>query len=272
MASISKNNRMLYYINYRMRVGIDDGRILVGTLIAFDKHMNLVLSDCEEFRKLRKKTKKTKKNEEAMDDGEEKKKEEVDTAQQSSPQQDEEKRRVLGLVVLRGECVTSLSIVSAPPKVDKRKSASAIEASKAAAASTSVMPLGDMVGFAPTGFMVPGSSMGPAQVPIGLSGVPVHGIGAGSSLPVPQVSAMPQMYAQQPQPPMMAYGRGMPISMPPPGMPQLGGSGVPPPPPGFPMGPPPGFGRGMPIPPGGRGMSQPPYSRGGRGGRGGGFS
>lgn len=33
---------MLQYVNYRMRITILDGRVLVGTLMAFDRHLNLV--------------------------------------------------------------------------------------------------------------------------------------------------------------------------------------------------------------------------------------
>lgn len=57
---------------------IEDGRQLVGKFMAFDRHMNLVLGDCEEFRKLP--PAKGKKNTEERDD-----------------------RRTLGLVLLRGE-------------------------------------------------------------------------------------------------------------------------------------------------------------------------
>ena len=36
-----------------VRITITDLRIFVGTFMAFDRHMNLVIADCEEFRRVK---------------------------------------------------------------------------------------------------------------------------------------------------------------------------------------------------------------------------
>lgn len=93
-----RSGKMVNYINYRMRVTLSDTRMLVGKFLAFDKHMNIVLADTEEFRRISGKGK-------GVDDREEK--------------------RALDLVLIRGENVVSLSIEGPPPLEEGRTIASA---------------------------------------------------------------------------------------------------------------------------------------------------
>jgi small nuclear ribonucleoprotein B and B' len=46
----SRNNKMFAYVNTTLHVTLNDARSMVGTLIAYDRHMNLVLSGVVESR------------------------------------------------------------------------------------------------------------------------------------------------------------------------------------------------------------------------------
>lgn len=219
---------MLQYINYRMRVTIQDGRQLVGKFMAFDRHMNLVLGDCEEFRKLPPvKGKKT-------TDG------------------DREDRRTLGLLLLRGEEVVSMTVEGPPPPEESR--------SKAVNAAAMAGP---GIGRAAGRGIPPPATVIQAQP--GLAG-PVRGVGGPApGMMQPQISRPPVSYpggppVMRPPPGQMPYP-GMPGGPPRPGgpppqfaPPRPGG----PPPPQFGM-PPPQFGqRPMGPPPPGQMMRGPP--------------
>jgi len=242
--STAKGSKMLQFINYRMRVIIQDNRILIGKFMAFDKHMNLILGDCEEFRKIGPKGK--------------------------AKGEEREEKRPLGLVLVRGECVISLSPEGPPPAEDTR-----LKEGAQAGAGRGV-PAG-------RGIAVPSAVPGgvsATSAPAGLGGA-VRGVGGPApGVMQPQggrgVLPAPVGFPGRGMPPMMGRGgppgMGMPpgmgapppgMGMPPPGMaPMMGRGGPPPPgmgmpPPGMGM-PPPGMGRGVPpgmMPPGpGRGM------------------
>ncbi|ODV93687.1 hypothetical protein PACTADRAFT_77207 [Pachysolen tannophilus NRRL Y-2460] len=100
-------------INYRIKVTTLDGRQLIGTLLSFDKHMNLVLAECEEFRITKKSLINLKKQHvELM-------KNNISRINESVINED---KRALGLIILRGEHVVSLSI-EAPPTNNNANSA-----------------------------------------------------------------------------------------------------------------------------------------------------
>lgn len=119
--------------------------------MAFDRHMNIVLGDTEEYRKI-----KAKKG--------------------SGLSEEREEKRTLGLIILRGDSVVSLTIEGPPPPDGTEK----------------VAPGGPGVGKASAGRGVPVAPL--AAAPLGLAG-PVRGVGG------PAMSIM--------QPPMM---QGMAMS------------------------------------------------------------
>ena len=238
VAMSGRVSKMMAYLNWRMKVTLTDRRVLLGSLLAFDRHMNLVLADCEEVRTIR-----AKKSAAASGpDGAQSK------ATTAGDEDVIEQKRTLGLVLIRGESVVSVSAHQKPPPPPK--------AAVLAARSSTAAPPGSA---APAGRGMPIINHS-AMPPSGLAG-PIRGVGG-----VAPQQMMPAGRGFFPPPhmhpgmPMMppGFGRGFPPMVPPPGMPigPLPSPPLPPPPmpPGMAMPFPPMAG----LPPGMQPPPQPP--------------
>lgn len=203
---------MAGYINWRMRVTLNDGRAMTGQMLAFDKHMNLVLADTEEFRKIKRRQNKPS----------------APGAGGGNETVETEEKRTLGLTIVRGAHIISLSVESPPPADPSAR-----------LNKTTQGGISSALGAGP-GVAKPAGRGAP---PPSLAG-PAAGVGGGAPGFAPSFPGGPPPGFPGPG------GRGAP----PPG---FGGGGFPPGGPGgFPGGPPPGFGG----PPGGPppGFQPPP--------------
>ncbi|KAH6898813.1 small nuclear ribonucleoprotein [Thelonectria olida] len=191
----------LSQINWRMRVTLNDGRSMTGQMLAFDKHMNIVLADTEEFRRVKRKQNKFS----------------APGASDTTSQTIEtEEKRTLGLTIVRGAHIISLSVESPPPA-----DPSARLGKNAPSGIPSALASGPGVA----------RPAGRGAAPPSLAG-PAAGVGAGPSPGFPGFTGGPGFPGGRGAPPP-----GFPGNFPPPGFP--GGAAFPPP--GFPGGAPPGF-------------------------------
>jgi small nuclear ribonucleoprotein B and B' len=228
---MQKGSRLLTYINSRLRVTIQQecvyqtlptqprgaptfhthfthtrthtqhtlnsprSRVMEGNFLAFDRHMNIVLGDAEEYRTVRVK-------------------------KAGGGLEEKEEKRALGLVLVRGTNVVSVQVVKAAPSM--KQAAGAVGGGVAKAAGRGAVAVAVAAGGGGAG----------AAAPMGLSGGPVRGLGGPApSLMAPPgfVGGMPQGMIMMPP----GLPPGMPPGMPgmPPGFPAFPMGMIPPPPP-----------------------------------------
>lgn len=88
----TQRSKFLQWIDFRVRITIQDGRTMVGTFLAFDKHMNVVLADTDEYR--------------------------ITKAKKTGVLK--QIKRTLGLVIVRGENIISLTAEAPPSQTFKK--------------------------------------------------------------------------------------------------------------------------------------------------------
>ncbi|KAI3405970.1 smb1 [Candida oxycetoniae] len=114
---INKKTKMSDLINYRLKILTIDNRTYVGSLLSFDKHLNLVLADTKESRITKKSWNELKKKKKSKTNP-------MPVPNSNTPlfpstdvppttKLDVTKRH-LGLIILRGEQIVSLSIETGP--------------------------------------------------------------------------------------------------------------------------------------------------------------
>eukprot|EP01006_Ploeotia_vitrea_P001635 TRINITY_DN105276_c0_g1_i1.p1 TRINITY_DN105276_c0_g1~~TRINITY_DN105276_c0_g1_i1.p1 ORF type:complete len:155 (+),score=8.59 TRINITY_DN105276_c0_g1_i1:71-535(+) len=151
MSNMSKKSKMFQFINSRLRVRLGDDRVLVGKFLAFDRHMNLVLADTEEFR----------------------------TIVSKGAKEEREEKRALGLVLLRGEHVVAMSVdgskAANTDRFKQQQPGQGLPGPGKAAAVGRAVPAPGIIPQMPAGRGMPAAGMGippPPGMPMPPGGMP----------------------------------------------------------------------------------------------------
>ncbi|CAD6623924.1 BAH_G0014460.mRNA.1.CDS.1 [Saccharomyces cerevisiae] len=102
---VAHSSRLANLIDYKLRVLTQDGRVYIGQLMAFDKHMNLVLNECIEERVPKTQLDKLRPRKDSKD---------------GTTLNIKVEKRVLGLTILRGEQILS-TVVEDKPLLSKKE-------------------------------------------------------------------------------------------------------------------------------------------------------
>ena len=148
-----------------------------GTFMAFDRHMNMVLGDTEEYRTVR-----------------------VKKAGGGGGTEEVEEKRALGLVLVRGSNVVSVQVVKATPSMKQAAGGVGAGVARAAGRGAAVAAVAQ-----PSMGMGMGGMLPPPPGYPGLSGAPVLGLGGP---PPGMMMAPPPGFVMPPPPPGFPFPPG----------------------------------------------------------------
>eukprot|EP01086_Lenisia_limosa_P014800 TRINITY_DN461_c0_g1_i3.p1 TRINITY_DN461_c0_g1~~TRINITY_DN461_c0_g1_i3.p1 ORF type:complete len:165 (+),score=42.66 TRINITY_DN461_c0_g1_i3:60-554(+) len=159
--AMTKSSKFLSYVNYRMKATMVDGRVLIGKFMAFDRHMNIVMADTDEYRKLKPKNGK-----------------------------EREEKRTVGFVIVRGDTIVSLSVFGPPPN-DSAKAR--VNPAAVAVLPGQGRPAGRGLPPAATAAQAPQGLTGAAPGVGAPAAAAMMPQGRGMPMGMPQMPQMPQM-------------------------------------------------------------------------------
>eukprot|EP01071_Lankesteria_metandrocarpae_P006457 Lankesteria_metandrocarpae@DN4361_c0_g1_i1.p2 len=193
---MGRNTRMQQWINYRIRVTLQDGRMLVGTFMAFDRHMNLVVADTEEYRRVK----------------------------QKGNQEGKEIKRTLGFVLVRGGNIVAITAEAAPAAQPRRPGEGIQPGPGKAAPAGRGMPAGSL-SLAPglAGPIRGVGGPGPSAMGVQRPGMPFMAAPPLLQMPPGRPGMMPVMGGMPP-----GFPGGVMMGVPPGGVPPGMGRGGPP--------------------------------------------
>eukprot|EP00920_Eleutheroschizon_duboscqi_P031572 GHVT01076140.1.p1 GENE.GHVT01076140.1~~GHVT01076140.1.p1 ORF type:complete len:183 (-),score=45.77 GHVT01076140.1:741-1289(-) len=181
--------------------------MLVGTFLAFDRHMNMVLADCEEYRRVQVKASSGSSSASGSSPG-------GAAAASAVVMEDKEIKRSLGFLLLRGENIVSFTAEAPPAPTPKKAGEGPVAGPGLGVPAGRGMPVAPLAGAPPMGLVAPVRGIGgPAaslMMPTGARPPGAPQMLMGQPMGMPPAAMMRMTVPQMPAPARPAPSQGQP--------------------------------------------------------------